>query len=199
MNKLVSKFQINYILVILLFILELKKYQFSPYDILFKDYINNVYISGYQLNIAQLIFLVSLYTLMLWNFVNIFSISLNNFKMIIKSHSTNLIKYYIKVIIFFFKKLLFSFFFYIFTFNLIYAYIFKDVKFRDFFIGDLEIVKLYILFLFVLLINTTFNFNKAIVTSMCYFTIVLYILFLNNVSFIYYFLVIDFDYIINCV
>jgi len=88
----------NVILVILLFILEIKKYHDLSYDILIKNYINNVYILEHQLNITQLIFLISLYTLMLWNFINVFSVSLNNFKVIIKFHSRNIIQYYFKVI-----------------------------------------------------------------------------------------------------
>lgn len=56
MKKLLSKFQMNVILVILLFILEIKKYHDLSYDILIKNYINNVYILEHQLNITQLIF-----------------------------------------------------------------------------------------------------------------------------------------------
>lgn len=186
MNKLVSKFQINYILTLLLFILEIKKYHHLPYHILIKNYINNVYISEYQLNITQLIFLISLYTLMLWNFINIFSVSLNNFKKIIKFHSRNLVQYYFKIVLFLFKKLLFSYLYYIIFFNLIYVYEFKDMRYRYLLIGNLEIIKLYILFFFILLINSVFNFSRVIITGICYLTILLYILVLNNLSFTYY-------------
>ena len=62
MKKLLSKFQMNVILVILLFILEIKKYHDLSYDVLIKKYINNVYILEHQLHITQLIFLVSLDT-----------------------------------------------------------------------------------------------------------------------------------------
>ncbi len=41
----------------------------------------------------------------------------------------------------------------------------------------------------ILLINTVFNFNKVIVMSFCYLTIVIYIVFLNNISFVYYYLI----------
>lgn len=189
MKKLLSKFQINVILVILLFILEIKKYHDLSYDILIKNYINNVYISEHQLNITQLIFLISLYTLMLWNFINVFSVSLNNFKVIIKFHSKNIIQYYFKVILYLFKNLLFSYFGYIFIFNIIYIYKFKEICFRSLLIGNLEIVKIYFLFFMILLINTVFNFNKVIVIGFCYLTIVIYIVFLNNISFVYYYLI----------
>ena len=187
MKKLLSKFQMNVILVILLFILEIKKYHDLSYDILIKNYINNVYILEHQLNITQLIFLISLYTLMLWNFINVFSVSLNNFKVIIKFHSRNIIQYYFKVILYLFKNLLFSYFGYIFIFNIIYIYKFKEICLRSLLVGNLEIVKIYFLFFMILLINTVFNFNKVIVMGFCYLTIVIYIVFLNNISFVYYY------------
>lgn len=189
MKKLLSKFQMNVILVILLFILEIKKYHDLSYDILIKNYINNVYILEHQLNITQLIFLISLYTLMLWNFINVISVSLNNFKVIIKFHSRNIIQYYFKVILYLFKNLLFSYFGYIFIFNIIYIYKFKEICLRSLLIGNLEIVKIYFLFFMILLINTVFNFNKVIVIGFCYLTIVIYIVFLNNISFVYYYLI----------
>ena len=43
MKKLLSKFQMNVILLILLFILEIKKYHDLSYDILIKNYINNLF------------------------------------------------------------------------------------------------------------------------------------------------------------
>ena len=189
MEKLLSKFQMNVILVILLFILEIKKYHNLSYDILIKNYINNVYISEHQLNIIQLIFLISLYTLMLWNFINVFSVSLKNFKVIIKFHSGNILQYYFKVILLLFKNLLFSYLGYIFIFNIIYIYQFKEICLRSLLIGNLEIVKIYFLFFMILLINTVFNFNKVIVIGFCYLTIVIYIVFLNNISFVYYYLI----------
>lgn len=186
MKRLITKVNYTYLLTTILLYLEFRKYESVPYSILIKDIFNNVYMDENHLNVVQLIFLVTIYTLIMWEFILSFSKNLREYKRIICWHSSTILEYYGRIVIYFSKKLLSSMILYTVIFSCIYMIVFGNINIKDMLFRNFELIKVYILFFYILIISIILKFDKIKIMSICYVGIIVYVLVLNRWQYSYY-------------
>ncbi|MGX7111699.1 hypothetical protein [Gemella cuniculi] len=153
----------------------------------FNDFIrynlHKIYEEDKWLDVEKIILLICMYVAFYVVYTKLLSLHINDFKKMIRYKSKRVFELKRKTIIFFLKFLISNTVVMISAVVSIYIFITKNYEFSDYIFGIADLLKLPLLLLIVLLISVSYNFNKIMIFSMCYFSIIIYIFFVNYLFF----------------
>lgn len=163
-------------------ILEKKNTLKSNFSEFIRGNLHNIYGEDRDLLLYHVILLICLYTAFYTVSIRIISLEIDNFRNIVCFKSKGIFQLYKRTICFFSKKLIFDSCAMIIVISICYMFIKNDCIFMNYMSGLIDLIKLPIIMLLATLICVVFKFNKVMMFCIFYFSILMYIVFVNSLS-----------------
>lgn len=163
-------------------ILEKKNALKSNFSEFIRGNLHNIYGEDRDLLVYHVILLIYLYVAFYTVSIRMISLEIDNFRNIVCFKSKGIFQLYKRTICFFSKKFIFDSCAMMIVISIGYMFIENDYIFTNYTSGLIDLIKLPIIMLLVTLIYVVFKFNKVMMFCIFYFSILIYIVFVNSLS-----------------
>lgn len=170
------------LVIYLRLILEKKNALKSNFSEFIRGNLHNIYGEDRDLLVYHVILLICLYVAFYTVSIRMISLEIDNFRNIVCFKSKGIFQLYKRTICFFSKKLIFDSCAMMIVISIGYMFIENDYIFTNYTSGLIDLIKLPIIMLLVTLIYVVFKFNKVMMFCIFYFSILIYIVFVNSLS-----------------
>ena len=170
------------LVIYLRLILEKKNALKTNFSEFIRGNLHNIYGEDRDLLVYHVILLICLYVAFYTVSIRMISVEIDNFRSIICFKSKGIFQLYKRTICFFSKKLIFDSCAMMIVISIGYMFIENDYIFMNYTSGLIDLIKLPIIMLLATLICVVFKFNKVMMFCIFYFSILIYIVFVNSLS-----------------
>ena len=175
----------GYIIALVIYlrlILEKKNALKSNFSEFIRGNLHNIYGEDRDLLVYHVILLICLYITFYTVSIRMISVEIDNFRSTICFKSKGIFQLYKRTICFFSKKMIFDSCAMMIVISIGYMFIKNDYIFMNYISGLIDLIKLPIIMLLATLICVVFKFNKVMMFCIFYFSILIYIVFVNSLS-----------------